>query len=132
MWSPTAGQPRGLPLPFQPRLKKWRDLFLAGLFVLAMLAVAAAVLTLLAPGFLGGYTLRAYFEDADGLERGIDVMQEGFVIGRVRSVDPVFSDDGDRGDCPEPSAPRAAELPCFRATLAIQPRWPVPEQPRLL
>jgi phospholipid/cholesterol/gamma-HCH transport system substrate-binding protein len=103
-----------------------RDLLLAGAFALVMLGVAAALLLLLAPGLIGGYTLRAYFGSADGLERGIDVMQEGFVIGRVRTVDPVFSGDRDRGDCPEPAPNQAPDLPCFRATLAIQAGWPVP------
>jgi len=104
-----------------------RDLFLAGLFVLAMLAVVIAVVMLLGPGLFGGYTLRAYFQEADGLERGIDVMQEGFVIGRVQAVEPVFRGDPDRGDCPQPTGPRAPDLPCFRATLGIQQGWPVPE-----
>ncbi len=70
-----------------------RDLFFAGAFVLAMLAVLGVVLTLLSPGLFGGYGLRAYFLDADGLDRGIDVIQEGFVIGVVQAVDPVFAVD---------------------------------------
>lgn len=103
-----------------------RDLAVAGLFVLAMLGMLLGILILLAPGLLGGYTLRAYFLDADGLDSGIDVMQEGFVIGRVRSLEPVFRDDPDRADCPLPGTERAPDLPCFRATLSIQQDWPVP------
>lgn len=102
------------------------DLLMAGSFVLAMAAVVVAVLALLSPGLFGGYGLRAYFLDANGLDRGMDVVQEGFVIGRVLSVDPVFTDAPDRADCPPSSGPRAAELPCFRASLRVQERWPVP------
>jgi len=103
-----------------------RDLLLAGIFVLAMAAVVVALLALLSPGLFGGYALRAYFLDADGLDRGIDVMQEGFVIGQVQAVEPVFVRDADRAACPEPDGPRAPDLPCFRATLHIQGEWPVP------
>jgi phospholipid/cholesterol/gamma-HCH transport system substrate-binding protein len=99
---------------------------LAGLFVLAMLGLVLGILVLLSPGLLTGYTLRAYFLDADGLDSGIDVMQEGFVIGRVRSLEPVFRNDADRADCPNPTTARAPDLPCFRATLSIQQHWPVP------
>lgn len=105
-----------------------RDLFFAGAFVLAMLAVLGVVLTLLSPGLFGGYGLRAYFLDADGLDRGIDVIQEGFVIGVVQAVDPVFAADPDRDRCPRPTGPRAPDLPCFRATLRIQDEWPVPPE----
>ncbi|WP_462320878.1 MlaD family protein [Halochromatium sp.] len=103
-----------------------RDLLLAGLFVMAMLGLVLGILVLLAPGLFTGYTLRAYFLDADGLDSGIDVMQEGFVIGRVRSLEPVFRNDTDRADCPVPKTERAPDLPCFRATLSIQQDWPVP------
>jgi phospholipid/cholesterol/gamma-HCH transport system substrate-binding protein len=107
-----------------------RDLLLAGLFTMAMAGVVAAVVTLLAPGLFSGYDLRAYFLDADGLDRGIAVMQEGFVIGQVQAVEPVFRGDADRGDCPAPSGPRAPDLPCFRATLRIQDDWPIPPESR--
>lgn len=103
-----------------------RDLALAGLFVLAMAAVLVLVLTLLSPGIFRGYDLRAYFLDADGLDRGIDVMQTGFVVGHVQSVDPVLAGDADRGECPAAPADRAPQLPCFRATLRIRQDWPVP------
>ncbi|MEA3640217.1 MAG: MlaD family protein [Lamprobacter sp.] len=105
-----------------------RDLTLAGLFVLLMAGVVVALLLLLAPGLFGGYNLRAYFLDADGLDSGIEVMQEGFTIGRVRALEPVFQHDPDRGECPRPSAARkrAPELPCFRVMLNIQQAWPVP------
>ncbi|MCF7989794.1 MAG: MlaD family protein [Thiohalocapsa sp.] len=103
-----------------------RDLLLAGLFVAAMIAVLVLVLTVLSPGFFRGYDLRAYFLEANGLDRGIDVMQEGFVVGHVQSVEPVFAGDADRGDCPSAPAERAPQLPCFRATLRIRHEWPVP------
>ncbi|MCF7979104.1 MAG: MlaD family protein [Chromatiaceae bacterium] len=103
-----------------------RDLALSGLFVLAMLGLVLGVLLLLAPGLFSGYSLRAYFLDANGLDSGIDVIQEGFVIGRVRALEPVFSDDADRANCPQPTTARAPDLPCFRATLSIQQDWPVP------
>ena len=103
-----------------------RDLLLAGLFVVAMAAVLLGVLMWLLPGLIGGYGLRAYFLDADGLDPGIEVIQEGFVIGHVQHVDPVFRGDTDRGECPAASGPRAPDLPCFRATLRIQNDWPVP------
>lgn len=103
-----------------------RDLLLAGGFVLAMAAVAVGIVRLLSPGLFGGYGLRAYFLDADGLERGIDVMLEGFVVGYVQALDPVFRNDKDRMDCPPANDPRAPELPCFRASLRIQDGWPVP------
>jgi phospholipid/cholesterol/gamma-HCH transport system substrate-binding protein len=83
------------------------------------------------PGLFGGaYRLRAYFTDAGGLTEGIRVVQEGYVIGIVERVSPVFPGrDGESGLCPPP--PKAAEarspaLPCFRATLRIQDAWPVP------
>jgi phospholipid/cholesterol/gamma-HCH transport system substrate-binding protein len=104
-----------------------RDLLLAGLFVLAMAAVVMGVVLLNVPALLGGYALRAYFPDAGGLDRGMDVVQEGFSIGHVGAVEPVFAGDADRGDCPEVEEPRSGELPCFRATLRIQRDWPVPE-----
>lgn len=107
-----------------------RDLFLAGLFVLAMAAVALAVLALVIPGLLGGqYRLRAYFQDAQGLDPGIQVIQGGYVIGLVERVVPVFpSLDPDAGQCPPPAEGdrvRPRLLPCFRATLRIRRDWPV-------
>jgi len=103
-----------------------RDLALAGLFVLAMAAVVVGVVLLNVPALFGGYPLRAYFPDAGGLDRGLDVVQEGFTIGHVGAVEPVFLGDADRGECPAPDQPRSAELPCFRAMLRIQRDWPVP------
>lgn len=103
-----------------------RDLTLAGLFVLLMAGVVVATLLLLAPGLFGGYHLRAYFLTAEGLDSGIEVVQEGFAIGRVRALAPVFQRDPDRSDCPQPSGARATDLPCFRAMLHIQQAWPVP------
>lgn len=104
-----------------------RDLLLAGLFVLTMGAVVAGVLLLNVPALFGGYPMRAYFPDAGGLDRGLDVVQEGFTIGHVGAVEPVFLGDMDRGECPVADTPRSEELPCFRATLRIQRDWPVPE-----
>jgi phospholipid/cholesterol/gamma-HCH transport system substrate-binding protein len=103
-----------------------RDLVLAGLFVLAMAAVVVAVVLLNVPALFGGYPLRAYFPEAAGLDRGINVVQEGFVVGHVGGVEPVFAGDPDRGLCPDTDAPRSAELPCFRASLRLQGNWPVP------
>jgi len=103
-----------------------RDLVLSGLFVLAMVAMVLAVLLLNVPALFGGYELRAYFPEASGLDRGIDVVQEGFVVGHVGAVEPVFAGDRDRGECPGTEQPRSAELPCFRASLRIQRNWPVP------
>ncbi len=103
-----------------------RDLVLAGLFVLAMAGVVLGVLLLNVPALFGGYALRAYFPDAGGLDRGLDVVQEGFVIGHVGAVGPVFQADADRNNCPDTDEPRSPELPCFRATLRIQRDWPVP------
>jgi phospholipid/cholesterol/gamma-HCH transport system substrate-binding protein len=103
-----------------------RDLVLSGLFVLLMAAIVAGVVLLNLPALFGGYELRAYFPDATGLDTGIDVVQEGFVVGHVGAVAPVFTGHADRGDCPGTDVPRAAELPCFRASLRIQRGWPVP------
>lgn len=112
-----------------------RDLFLAGLFVLAMAAVALAALTLVIPGLFGGqYRLQAYFLDAQGLDPGIQVIQEGYVIGLVERVTPVFPGrDPDAGLCPSPvpgADQRSPALPCFRATLRIRDDWPVPVDSR--
>ncbi|NBC46395.1 MAG: MCE family protein [Gammaproteobacteria bacterium] len=103
-----------------------RDLALAGLFVLAMAAVVVGLMTLLAPGLLIGHPFRAYFLEADGLDSGMDVMLEGYVIGRVRALEPVFVGDPDRDQCPQPTDPRAPTLPCFRASLSLQPDWSLP------
>ena len=90
-----------------------RDLFLAGAFVLSMAVVLVGVLMLLSPGLFGGYGLRGYFSMRTGFDRGIDVIQEGFVIGVVQSVDPVFADDDDRNLCPAFSGDRAPDLLLF-------------------
>ncbi len=107
-----------------------RDLLLAGLFVLVMGALALGALALVGPGLFGGaYTLRAYFAAANGLDPGIPVTQEGYAIGTVVSVEPVFAGrDGDADQCPkEDGARRAPDLPCFRATLRVLDQWPVPD-----
>jgi phospholipid/cholesterol/gamma-HCH transport system substrate-binding protein len=103
-----------------------RDLTLAGLFVLGMAVVVAAGMLWLAPGLFGGYPLRAYFLEADGLDTGMDVIMEGYTVGRVQSLEPVFRDARDRQYCPPPADPRAPALPCFRATLNIRGEWPIP------
>lgn len=112
-----------------------RDLFYSGLFVLAMAAVAAAAFAVLIPGLFGGaYRLRVYFPDATGLVEGIQVIQAGYVIGLVERVKPLFPDrDPEAAACPAPAAgdePKAPALPCFRATLRIRDRWPVPADSR--
>lgn len=111
--------------------RRRRDLFYAGLFVLAMGAVALGALALVMPGLFGGaYRLTAYFPEASGLDAGIQVIQEGYAIGIVERVAPVFPGrDAAARDCPPPAAsapPRSPALPCFRATLRIRDRWPVP------
>jgi len=118
-----------------------RDLLLAGLFVLAMAALFIAAMALVSPGLFGGaYRLRAYFSDADGLDRGVPVMQFGYRIGVVESVVPVFPDrDADAERCPpravaggadagaDPSTVEAAppDHPCFRVTLRVREQWPL-------
>lgn len=109
-----------------------RDLLLAGLFVLAMAAVALGALAVLIPGFFGSaYRLHAYFSDASGLYAGTQVIQDGYVIGMVDSMKPVFParDPKESIHCPSPGGAvgrRADRLPCFRATLRIRDNWPIP------
>jgi phospholipid/cholesterol/gamma-HCH transport system substrate-binding protein len=108
-----------------------RDLTLAGLFVLGMAAVAALALTVLIPGLLGGaYRLQAYFADASGLFTGTRVLQDGYAIGFVESMTPLFPDRDTEGvNClplVERGAERSAKLPCFRVTLRIRGEWPIP------
>jgi phospholipid/cholesterol/gamma-HCH transport system substrate-binding protein len=111
-----------------------RDLFLAGLFVLTMVAVVAGTLALLMPGLFGGsLRLYAYFPDAAGLASGIQVSQAGYDIGVVEAVEPVFPEAG-FDPCPDPNpiptpgaaVPRTPSGPCFRATLRIRAGWPIP------
>jgi phospholipid/cholesterol/gamma-HCH transport system substrate-binding protein len=119
----------GAPGRRQARARR-RDLLLAGLFVLAMLLVGIGAMALLSPTLLGGaYRLYSYFGDAGGLHRGIHVMQDGYVIGTVVAVEPIFPDrDGDAGHCPmESQAERRGLKPCFRTTLLIRKQWPIPE-----
>lgn len=108
-----------------------RDLLLAGLFVLAMILVILGALALLLPGLFGRtYRVDAYFLNATGLDAGIQVIQEGYVIGLVERVTPVFPGRDDAAmHCPSPPAdvpPRHPKLPCFRATLRLKDGWPVP------
>jgi phospholipid/cholesterol/gamma-HCH transport system substrate-binding protein len=125
----------GAPGKREGRVRR-RDLFLAGLFVLAMAGIALGALALVIPGLFGGqYRLRAYFPDAQGLDPGIQVIQEGYVIGLVEGVTPVFPElDPDADRCPPPAAGDASRsrlLPCFRATLRIRRDWPVPADSRV-
>jgi phospholipid/cholesterol/gamma-HCH transport system substrate-binding protein len=111
--------------------RRQRDLFWSGVFVLAMALVAAGAFALLIPGLFGGaYHLRVYFADATGLTEGIQIIQDGYVIGIVEKVSPLFPGrDPEAADCPSPlttARPRAPTLPCFRASLRIRDRWPVP------
>ena len=108
-----------------------RDLLLAGLFVSAMAAVVVIAFMLVLPGLFGQtYRLHAYFPRADGLDAGIQVVQEGFVIGLVERVEPVFpGDPAHQESClglVGSGADRSPSLPCFRATLRIRDRWPIP------
>jgi phospholipid/cholesterol/gamma-HCH transport system substrate-binding protein len=107
-----------------------RDLLYSGLFVIAMAAIAIAALALVMPGFFGGtYRLQAYFLEAQGLTEGIQVIQEGYVIGIVEGVSPLFPGrDAAAERCPAPpaGASRSPALPCFRASLRIKNAWPVP------
>ena len=112
-------------------LAERRQLLLAGVFVLAMALVVVAAFALILPGLLGQtYRLEAYFPDAEGLDPGMQLVQEGYVIGLVERVKPVFPGDQDHGrHCPPPAAgapPRSPTLPCFRATLRIRDQWPIP------
>ncbi len=112
-------------------LAERRQLLLAGVFVLAMALVVVAAFALILPGLLGqAYRLEAYFPDAEGLDPGMQLVQEGYVIGLVERVKPVFPGDPDHGrHCPPPAAeapPRSPTLPCFRATLRIRDQWPIP------
>lgn len=108
-----------------------RDLILSGLFVLAMGLVVLAGFLVLRPGLLGdSYRLHVYFADANGLSTGMQVIEDGYAIGIVESVNAVFPGDLPTDvTCPVPensAAPRSPLLPCFRATLRIRDAWPVP------
>ncbi len=103
-----------------------RDLVLSGLFVLTMAAVLVAVMLLNRPALFGSRELRAYFAEATGLGRGMDVVLAGEVVGNLGTVKTVLAADPEHQYCPSSEQPRSAELPCFRASLRIQRRWPVP------
>jgi len=106
-----------------------RDLVLAGLFVLSMVVLAVATLAILLPGLFGGaYRLHAYFASASGLYASAQVLQEGYVIGIVEGMAPVFPGrDAQAEHCPPAPEGRSPKLPCFRATLRIREAWPIPE-----
>jgi len=112
-------------------LAERRDLLLAGIFVLAMAALVVVTFALILPGLFGhAYRLDAYFLDADGLDPGMQVVQEGYVIGLVERISPVFpGTESHRLHCPDPpvgAPPRSPSLPCFRMTMRIRDNWPVP------
>ena len=92
-----------------------RDLFFAGFFVLAMGAVAIGALAFVTPGLFGGaYRLTAYFLEAKGLDAGIHVIEDGYAIGIVERVTPVFPGrDPDAGSVRRrPTVHRPALLRC--------------------
>lgn len=101
-----------------------RDLLYSGIFVIAMAAVALTALTVVLPGVFGkAYRLHGYFLDAHGLDPGIQVVQDGYVIGLVEKVAPVFPGTAVHvRHCTQ----RSPNLPCFHATLRIRDNWPVP------
>jgi phospholipid/cholesterol/gamma-HCH transport system substrate-binding protein len=108
-----------------------RDLLLAGAFVGLMLALALGALALVVPGLFGGtYRLHAYFPDAGGLSPGTQVLQDGYPIGMLETMRPVFPGrDPDAAHCPKPAVDESGHpptRPCFRATLRIRDDWPVP------
>lgn len=112
-------------------LAERRDLLLAGIFVLVMAALVLVTFALILPGLFGqAYRLEAYFLEADGLDPGMPVVQDGYVIGLVERVSPVFPGTEAHGlHCPDPpvgAPPRSPSLPCFRMTLRIRDNWPVP------
>jgi phospholipid/cholesterol/gamma-HCH transport system substrate-binding protein len=80
--------------------------------------------------FGGNILLRAYFLDARGLDPGIQVIQDGFVIGLVERVVPVFPGrDANAEHCPAQPADgpaRSPALPCYEAVLRVRNAWPVP------
>jgi phospholipid/cholesterol/gamma-HCH transport system substrate-binding protein len=109
-----------------------RDLRLSGAFVLAMLLVALTFMATLLPGFWpSSYWLVADFLDARGLEEGTRVVQQGYVIGLVERIEPIFGS----GDSETPvratssrcrSARLDQDLPIFRARLRIRNDWKIP------
>lgn len=109
-----------------------RNLSLAAAFVLLSMVLAIAAVTLVMPGLFGRtYQLRTYFPDASGLAIGVQVAQNGYTIGMLESLRPVFPGrDADAEHCPpspRDGAPNSRLLPCFRATLRILNDWPVPQ-----
>ena len=108
-----------------------RDLFWSGVFVLAMAGVLVLAVSHVVPGLFGGqYRLLAYFLEAEGLDVGIQVIQDGYVVGMVEEVRPIFPGRDPQADlCPPQPADRPARspaLPCFETHLRIREDWPVP------
>jgi phospholipid/cholesterol/gamma-HCH transport system substrate-binding protein len=107
-----------------------KDLVLAAAFFLAMAALAATAVVLVVPGiFTHTYRLHAYFPDAGNLHPGVQVVQNGYTIGLLESLRPVFPGrDSAAGHCPDRrrgDSERASRQPCFHATLRILGDWPV-------
>jgi phospholipid/cholesterol/gamma-HCH transport system substrate-binding protein len=106
-----------------------RDLTLAAGFFLLTVALALGALALVMPGlFTGTYRLYTYFADAGGLSPGLEVVQSGYTVGMLESVQPVFPGrDPDAEHCPPASGlSTPAPQPCFRAALRLRQDWPVP------
>ena len=110
-----------------------RLLLLSGLFVVVMLGVLFGALTWLRPSLFGeSKQLVAYFPNANGLTPGIPVVLEGYQIGVLLRVEPIFPIAGQDIPCKdETNADRSAILPCFRATLRIGERWEIPVDSRI-
>lgn len=118
----------GAPGKRSARKRRW-DLTLAGLFVLGMAALTLAAIMVLMPG-LRAYRIQAYFADASGLYTGTQVIQEGYVIGIVDDMIPIFPGrDEEAKHCPSvdtDAESRSSKLPCFRITMRIRSDWPIP------
>lgn len=113
-----------------------RDLVLSSLFILVMLLVALAFIATILPHLRpSNYRLEADFLDARGLTQGTKVVQQGYVIGLVERVEPIFGlEDGEKsahegadGCRPVDGDPR---LPVFRAELRIRNEWKIPVDSR--
>jgi phospholipid/cholesterol/gamma-HCH transport system substrate-binding protein len=106
-----------------------RDLTLAAGFFLLTVALAIGALALVMPGlFTGTYRLYTYFSDASGLSPGLEVVQSGYTVGMLESLQPLLPDrDPDAAHCrPAHSLPDPGPQPCFRAALRLRNDWPVP------
>jgi phospholipid/cholesterol/gamma-HCH transport system substrate-binding protein len=107
-----------------------RDLTLAGLFVLSMAALTLVALTILMPG-LRAFRIQVYFSDASGLYTSAQVIQDGYLIGVVEDLTPLFPDRDDEAKhcstADQDALSRSSKLPCFKTILRIRNEWPIPE-----